>query len=103
MELLIKYLMRMMNLVMPTCEQVSRLTSQALDEPLTWRERSGRAAHVMACVFCRRNARQMAMMRTLIQRHAAATAAGAEPPFLSPQARQKIAEAIHAANAHPSR
>jgi hypothetical protein len=102
MELLIKYLMRMMNLFLPTCEQVSRLTSHALDEPLTWRERSGRSLHVMACVFCRRNARQMEIMRILIQSHAGAAAPDAAPPCLSPQARQRIAEAIDSADSRPS-
>ncbi len=44
---------------LPSCKQVSELSSQQLDEKLPLMRRFGLRMHVMICEQCRRYARQM--------------------------------------------
>ncbi len=44
---------------LPSCKQVSELSSQQLDEKLPLMRRVGLKIHVMICEQCRRYARQM--------------------------------------------
>lgn len=86
-------MMRLMNKVLPTCEDATHLTSDALDRPLTWREWFGLQLHLLFCVWCRRNARQMRLMREMIRRRS--SSAQAEPTSsLSADARRRIAERL---------
>ena len=63
-----KFLQKLMNLFIPSCEQVSNLTSQALDEPMTTRQKIGMKIHMMFCEFCRNNSEQLQLIRTMIQK-----------------------------------
>jgi hypothetical protein len=62
---MMKIMMRLMNKVLPTCKEVSHLTSQAMDETLPWRKRFGMRLHLMMCVWCRRNNEQLHLVRDL--------------------------------------
>ncbi len=56
---------RLMNRILPTCEEVSHLTSQAMDETLPFSKRLRLRLHLMMCVWCRRNFEQLHLMRDL--------------------------------------
>ena len=60
-----------MNKVLPTCKEVSRLTSQAMDENLPWTKRLGMRLHLMMCVWCRRNSEQLQLVRDLARKQSA--------------------------------
>lgn len=57
--------MKFMNKIMPSCKEVSELTSLSMDESLSWRKRFGKYLHLKMCEFCRRNEAQLKMMRTM--------------------------------------
>ncbi len=80
-------MMRLMNLILPTCEEVSRLTSQAMDEKLPLRKRLALRVHLMLCVWCRRSARQLELMRRLAR-------TGGPAETLSDSARERLARAL---------
>lgn len=89
---MMKLMMRLMNLVLPTCEEVSRLASRAMDEDLPWRARLGFRVHLMACIWCRRNAGQLETMRDLVR--CAGHADSGDEPRLSSAARERITLAL---------
>lgn len=60
-------MMVMMNKIMPTCQEVSHLTSLALDEKLTFRQKLGVRFHMMFCKWCRLFAKQMVQLKTTIR------------------------------------
>ena len=84
-------IMRLMNRILPSCEEVSHLTSQAMDETLPWRERLALRMHLRMCIWCRRNAEQLQLMRNLACRLAHSEK---EPARLSSDARHRIAESL---------
>lgn len=90
-----KYLMRIMNLFLPDCEEVSQLASREMDEPLSWLKRLGMRLHILFCVLCRRNAEQLRLIRNLIRVRTrsvdSVTGLGAS---LSADARRRIAQAL---------
>lgn len=65
-------MMRLMNRILPTCEAVSQLTSRAMDESLSWPDKLKIKTHLAMCVWCRRNAHQIELVRNLAQKQAAA-------------------------------
>ena len=56
-----------MNLFMPTCEEVSHLTSQSFDEKLSFRQKLGVKIHLMFCKWCRLYKKQLTQIRSLIK------------------------------------
>ncbi len=64
---------------MLSCKQATRLASQALDRPLSLRERLGLRAHLMICAGCAQFERQLGFLREASKRFAdGAAAAGDE-------------------------
>jgi hypothetical protein len=49
----------------PSCREASRLQSEALDRPLSLRQRIGLRIHVALCRWCRRYGRQIKFLRTV--------------------------------------
>ena len=86
-----KIVMRLMNRVLPPCKEVSHLTSQAMDESLPWRKRLGLRMHLLMCIWCRRNAEQLQLMRVLTRSQ---TVSQNEQARLSSDARKQIAESL---------
>lgn len=86
-----RMIMRLMNLVLPTCEEVSRLASLAMDETLPPGKRIGLRLHLWMCVWCRRNAGQLQLMRNLSR---CAVHEHGEGPRLSDAARDRMARAL---------
>ena len=48
---------------MLNCRQVTRLVSQGLDAKLSWPQRLGVRLHLLYCVWCRRYAAQLRILR----------------------------------------
>ena len=88
---MMKKIMRMMNRILPSCQEVSHLTSQAMDESLPWKKRLGLRMHLRMCIWCRRNAEQIQLMRNLARGQAVSQN---EQAKLSCDARQRIAESL---------
>ncbi len=63
---------------MLSCKQATRLASQALDRPLSLRERLGLRAHLMICAGCAQFERQLGFLREASKRFAEGTSGGAE-------------------------
>lgn len=53
----------------PSCEEVARLASEALDRRLTLRERIAMRMHFTICYFCRRYHDQLACMQRGLKSH----------------------------------
>lgn len=91
-------MMRLMNRILPSCAEVSRLSSRAMDEKLALRKRIPLRLHLLVCVWCRRNAHQLQLLRRL-SRSPAPPAGDTER--LSPEARERIAGALAGEERHP--
>jgi hypothetical protein len=48
---------------MLNCRQVTRLVSQSMDARLRWYQRLGVRVHLLYCVWCRRYAAQLQLLR----------------------------------------
>lgn len=80
--------MKIMNRILPSCKEVSQLTSQAMDESLPWKKRMELRMHLRMCLWCRRNAEQLQLMRNFAKDHAEIQN---EQSKLSSDARDRIA------------
>jgi hypothetical protein len=95
---MMKILMRLMNKALPSCQDVSHLSSQAMDESLPLRKRLALSAHLMMCVWCRRNREQLHLMRRQARREDCPSVRGLR---LSPDAHRRIAETLSRADDRP--
>jgi hypothetical protein len=79
-----------------SCDEASRLTSAAMDRPLSPVERIGLRLHRLGCRFCRRYRRQLNLLRDLLRQHDARIAARADisAATLPPDARERIRQAL---------
>ena len=83
-------LWRWMNL---PCREFARLTSEALDRPLSRSERCALKIHLLTCLACRRYARQIRFIRDALQTLATRLERVDSPlpgPGLPLEARQRI-------------
>jgi hypothetical protein len=74
---------------MPTCRQVSRLHSDALDQPLSLPQRFGLRLHLLVCSWCRRYGKQIRFLRQAVHEHPDEVNE-ATPGTLSPEARERL-------------
>jgi hypothetical protein len=73
----------------PTCKHAARLQSEALDHPLTLRQRAGLRIHLTLCAWCRRYGKQIRFLREAAQEHPdELTESGI--PTLSQEARDRL-------------
>ena len=77
----------------PSCRRAVRLQSEALDHPLTFRERLGLRFHLLICKWCRRYGKQIAFLRTAA-RHEEPDL-DSVPQRLPPEARERIKQRLH--------
>lgn len=78
---------------MLSCKQASELVSQALDRPLSIRERWSVRFHLMICTACTRFSRQLAFMQATIEKFFSETEQD-EQLKLSPTAKARMAEVL---------
>ena len=84
-------MMKIMNMILPSCEEVSRLTSQEIDESLPWQKRIAKKTHLIMCVWCRRNDEQLKLIQNLARNKASSETKTSK---LDSVARQRIAKAL---------
>jgi hypothetical protein len=81
---------------MLNCRQVSRLISQSMDARLPWHRRLGIRVHLFYCVWCRRYAAQLKVLRqAACQLRPEATSP--ESQKLSEDAKQRMQARLEAA------
>jgi len=68
-----------------TCREATRLAANAMDRPLTFRERVKLSMHGLLCSYCRNYVRQLRFLRKWVRRMSPpdATSPGAELPSAS--------------------
>lgn len=78
-------LMIKMSRMMLSCEEVSQLTSEALDHKLTLRQKLGVRIHLMFCSFCRNFSIQMKSIRKIIKSQNSEVINTQKPPHKLPE------------------
>jgi hypothetical protein len=73
-----------------SCRRATELASQALDRPLTRRERFALGLHTLICGWCRRYRAQLDRLREAMRRY------GESGPGLSPERRARIVRGMRA-------
>jgi hypothetical protein len=81
--------MKLLETLLPTCRQVSRLQSGVLDQPFSLPKRFGLRLHLLVCKWCRRYGKQIRFLRLAVQEHADEVNEAA-PRTLSPEARERL-------------
>jgi hypothetical protein len=79
------------------CDESERLISQALDEQLAWPQRTAVRMHFISCKYCRRFRKHVELIREASRRTTAA-AISITNLKISPEARQRIMDAIRGAS-----
>lgn len=79
---------------MLNCAQASRLVSDALDQPLTWKQRLALRLHLALCGACRRFAAQMRWLGVAGRKLSDHAGHDVASEALSMQARERIAAAL---------
>ena len=77
-----------------TCQEASRLASQAQDRPLTLKERIGLKLHLWICVGCQGFARQLKQIRQACQRVTHSEGMNVKAVALSTTAKARILQEI---------
>lgn len=80
------------------CKEASKLVSQSLDHPLSFKNRLKLRFHLMICDACSRFNRQMGQLRTAVL-SVMRTTEEDETITLSPEAKAKIIEQLSRADA----
>jgi len=81
----------------PTCNEVSRLTSQALDEKLALRHRLGVKIHLLFCKWCRLYKKQLQVIDDMLRRCAVDNLTD-DSICLSDAARERMKESLEDQN-----
>lgn len=55
--------------VTPTCREMTRLLSDAMDRPLPWKTRVKMRLHFLICKWCERYKMQLRFLREAVRRH----------------------------------
>jgi hypothetical protein len=55
--------------VTPTCQEMTRLLSDAMDRPLPWNTRVKMRLHFLICKWCERYKNQLRFLREAVRRH----------------------------------
>lgn len=76
------------------CSEATQLISRAEDEPLEWPLRAAIRVHTLYCSKCRLFRRQLRVLRSALSGLANAEQGGDETR-LSPEARERIGNALH--------
>ncbi len=79
--------------VMPTCRQVTRLQSDALDRRLSLPKRFGLRLHLLLCGWCRRYGKQIRFLRQAAHEHPDELNE-ATPRRLSSEARERLKRTV---------
>ncbi len=76
--------------MMFTCQEMSRLLSDAMDRSLPFHVRARMRVHLWICVLCQRYKQQLTLLRAVLRTNGTKLSDGAEQPRLSPDAKARI-------------
>lgn len=85
----LKRLVKALGSASPTCKEVTRLQSEAMDRRLSLFERLGLRLHLSLCKWCRRYGEQLRFLRSAA-RDCGEHEGGEMPQRLSVEARERI-------------
>ena len=85
--------MKLLETLLPTCRQVSRLQSDLLDQPLSLPKRFGLRLHLLVCKWCRRYGKQIRFLRQAVHERPDELSQ-ATPQTLSPEARERLKNSL---------
>ena len=79
-----------------TCQDMSRLLSDAMDQSLPWHVRLRMRGHLRICALCRRYEQQLTLIRTVLRKNGATLTDENRPtpPSLTPEAKARIQQAL---------
>ncbi len=82
--------------IMPTCQEMTRLLSDAMDRSLPFHLRIRMQVHLAMCTLCQRYRRQLKLIRDMLrhQGNQLNTAWDLHEPSLSPEAKQRLQRAL---------
>jgi Putative zinc-finger len=88
--------MRRLSRMMLTCQDMSRLLSDAMDRTLPLHMRVRMRAHLWICALCERYKQQLTLLRDVLRKNGTRLNddARAENPRLSPEAKARIQRAL---------
>ena len=80
----------------PTCQDMSRLLSDAMDTQLPWHLRARMHVHLRICALCDAYKRHLSLLRSILRHDRARTGdeATSQQPGLSPDAKERIQRAL---------
>ncbi len=77
--------------VTPTCQEMTRLLSDAMDRPLPWRTRVLMRLHFLICKWCERYKHQLRFLRQAVRRHPEQVSPEVtDAPALSSEAKDRL-------------
>jgi hypothetical protein len=77
----------------PSCEEVLRLISDSMEQPLPLRRWISIRIHFLICKWCARYQKQLRLIRSLLRRDPEKAGANA-PATLSPEAKERIKQSL---------
>lgn len=79
-----------------TCQDMSRLLSDVMDQSLPWHVRLRMRAHLHICALCRRYEQQLTLIRAVLRKNSATLndKDRPTPSSLSPEAKARIQQAL---------
>jgi hypothetical protein len=84
--------------LLPTCQEMSKLLSDASDRQLPWHIRTRMFVHLRMCVLCEQYRRQLALLRRLLRltndSHSAGVQVVQAQAGLSDEAKERIRRAL---------
>ncbi|MGH7599491.1 MAG: hypothetical protein ACREOI_24310 [bacterium] len=88
-------MIRWLALRLPTCKEVTRMASEAMERKLPLRQRLDMRLHLLICALCMRYVKQLQFMHDAVQQHAAQIETGAaQPSVLSDGARERMKQRL---------
>ena len=85
-----------MNRLVYTCQDMSRLLSDAMDRSLPWHTRLRMRLHLRVCILCRQYQQQLTLLRNVLRKSDTKLheADRVNAPALSPEAKARIQRAL---------
>lgn len=87
--------MKMMAMMTPSCEIVTRQISESYDRKLSLRERIGIRVHTFGCILCERYRLQLMAIHRLLQKYSENVDQARPDVVLPEEAKQMIKQKLH--------
>ena len=88
-------IMKMMAMMMPSCDVISRRMSESYDRKLSVRERLSIRIHTLGCILCERYRRQLLIVHNLLQQYSTLSKDVKSDSVLSSDAKVRIKTHLH--------